>query len=468
MLHEAASQSQSIASQASVDVESGGPARPLSRWQKHGLVLLAVATVAFGVVTEVRTALLEHRKGDLGVFLRAAWAIRAGSDVYDITDDNGFHYLYPPLFAILLTPLADAPAGAERIATLPYAASAGICYVLNLLCLLVAVHWLASALEGAGPLRRLQRGSRSWWGLRVLPILVCLPPIGHTLVRGQVNLLLLLLLSGTISAALRGRSGRAGLWLAGAICLKVIPAFLLVYPLWRRDRRMLAGCALGLVLGLVAIPAVVLEPARTADCYRAWTRVMLLPAFDQGEDRSRAKELMEMTATDSQSLLVVMHNTLHPNRFTRPRKAEFSTRAAALCVGGLLTALTLLAAGYRGRLDAASEVIFFGMLVLDMLLLSPVCHLHYFCLSLPLVAGLIAIRMQDQAGGTEMRWLPFLFAFNVIANTLPHFPGLEPVRDLGLAMYAALTLWLAGAAVLIGTRRQAARMTHTSEVSAAA
>jgi hypothetical protein len=60
--------------------------------------------------------------------------------------------------------------------------------------------------------------------------------------RGQVNLLLLALLCGTAAATLRGRRFRAGLFLAGAICIKVIPAFLLLFPLWRRDGRCLLGC----------------------------------------------------------------------------------------------------------------------------------------------------------------------------------------------------------------------------------
>ena len=39
---------------------------------------------------------------------------KKGGDLYGITDDNHWHYHYPPLLAILLTPLADPPAGASR------------------------------------------------------------------------------------------------------------------------------------------------------------------------------------------------------------------------------------------------------------------------------------------------------------------------------------------------------------------
>src|SRR5262249_44963419 len=154
---------------------------------------------------------------------------------------------------------------ADRSGMLPYGVSVGICYLLNLLCLALAVHCLAAALEGPA---RPPAGGRRWWALRLWPALACAVPVGHTLMRGQVNLLLLALLCAAAAAVIRGRPLCGGLWLAGAICLKVIPAFLLVLPLWRRDGRFLAGCAAGLAAGLVLVPLAVLGPGRTADCYR--------------------------------------------------------------------------------------------------------------------------------------------------------------------------------------------------------
>jgi hypothetical protein len=44
--------------------------------------------------------------------------------------------------------------------------------------------------------------------------------------------------------------------------------------------------------------------------------------------------------------------------------------------------------------------------------------------------------------------LLLLLAVNVLANALPNFGGLEVFRDLGLAMYAGIGLWLAGVGLL--------------------
>ena len=374
---------------------------PLSRGERFALLVLFVAFVVFAGLVELRSALQQTRKGDLNVFLRAGWAIRADANPYAVTDDNGFHYHYPPLLAILAAPLADAPAGADRTNMLPYAVSVGVCYLLNVFFLAYAVHRLARALEEttAGPFRLTwSRGSRGWWAVRVVPVLACLIPIGHTLMRGQVNLLLLALFAGFLADLLRRRPLRAGLWLAGAICVKIIPVYLLLLPLWRRDGRCLAGCAIGLGLGLAVVPLVVLGPTRTRDCYREMVQTVLLPGLGAGADASRAEELTNQTATEGQSILTAMHNTLHPDFTTRPPKASPAVRLVSQFLGGLLTLTTLWAFGWRRRGDSVDLVLFFGVLVLNMLLISPVCHLHYFSLALPLVMALLVQRWRQHDG----------------------------------------------------------------------
>jgi hypothetical protein len=421
----------------------------LSRWEKSGLVFLALVLVVFGGFVVVRSAFLSQRLGDLGVYLRAAWAVQTGEDIYDITERGRWHYCYPPLLAILLVPLADPPrdAGAGTSGLVPYAVSAGVWYVLNLVFLFLAAHWLASALEraasgsaGTNP----PRCSRPWWRLRILPIVACLPPIGHTLMRGQMNLLVLVLVCGMAAAVVRGRRFQAGLWLAGAISIKIIPAFLLVYPLWRRDGRLLAGCLAGLLVGLALIPAAVFGPSQAVAYSRKLVDVMVLPGMGVGTDRSRADELINVTSTDSQSILATLHNTLFLDRATRPKEASTSTRLISLLLGGLLTAATLLAAGRRRSLDGPAMVVFLGMLTLNMLFLSPVCHLHYFCLSLPLVMGLMAAAWHQRQVHQLSKGMSGLLAIYLIANVAPLVPGLEVLRDAGLAMYAGLLLWIAG------------------------
>jgi alpha-1,2-mannosyltransferase len=434
---------------------------PLTRWDKVGLVFLALMIAGFACRVEQRSAFLHRRMTDAGVYFRAAWAVRSGDDLYIIADDNDWHYNYPPLLAILLTPLADAPAGESRDGQLPYFVSIAIWFAFNLACALAAVHWLASTLEECDvgrPMSDVPRlnfaprtshielpspSCRAWWAHRLVPLLICLPPVAHSLMRGQVNLLLLLLIAGMLRTLVRGRNGQAGMWLAGAICLKIIPALLLLFPLWRRDWRFLAGCAAGLVIGLVLIPGIALGPQRAVACYRQLAEGVLLPGLTHQGDPTRAKELTDVTGTDSQSFVVVWHNTLNPDRSTRPNHAEPWLRRAALACGGMLALITLWAAQRRfrrpGEPQAAGTFLAWGALILVMLFSSPVSHLHYHCLCLPVVMGLLALF--PPLGWLRWGWCGFAGVY-LAAQTLPHVPQLTPLRDFGLAMYAALMLWL--------------------------
>jgi hypothetical protein len=427
----------------------------LTPWQRRGLVLFGVVVVLFGVLFVFRSAFQNTRKGDLDVFLRAGWAVRTGEDIYTVTDDKGFHYHYPPFLAILLVPLADPPLGRPTAGMVPYPLSVALWYVLSLLCLALAVHWLAGALEaslGARP----PTGSRAWWALRVLPVLGCAPALGGSLMRGQVDTILLLLLCGMTAAAMRGRSAWAGVLLAAAVSIKVIPAFLLVYPLWRRDGRWLAGCAAGLALFLGAVPAAVFGPGQAVAYYREWYEVLVRPGLTGGGDQTRADELTQVTATDSQSIMVVLDHTRHPERWTNPTTVGAGERLAHWAVGGLLTLLTLAAAGRRFRPDGPAVVLLLGALTIVMLLLSPVCHLHYFSLSVPLVLGLVAASGLPRRRSGRLRGVALgaLLAVNVVANALPRVPGLEALRQLGLAGYAALLLWAIGCVVVWRSSRR--------------
>src|SRR5882724_1719615 len=154
-----------------------------SRLEWTGLAFLVVLVIAFGGMVELRSAFLSRRMGDLTCYLRPAWGALAGENIYDLDDGNGWHYNYPPLNAILLIPLADPPPGHDTSALVPYAASVAIVYALNMACLVLAVHLLASALQRHSPdpnFRDQPRYCRRWWALRLWPIGARQISAGHT------------------------------------------------------------------------------------------------------------------------------------------------------------------------------------------------------------------------------------------------------------------------------------------------
>jgi hypothetical protein len=453
---------------------------PLTRWDRWALALFFLLIAAFGVHVEIRSAFLKRHQTDLGVYLRAGWAVRTGENIYDITDENDWHYQYPPLFAILMTPFADPPPGMDRTGYLPFGLTAAIWYILNMAFLAFALHALASILEADATdptIRSVPVGCHRWWRLRVLPLVICLIPTGQTLIRGQVSLLLLALLAGAAAALYRRQNLRAGLWLAGAICLKVIPAFLLIIPLWQRNYRCLAGCAAGLLVGLVLIPSAVFGPTRTREYFAEYDNKVLRPGMGKEGDQARAEELTRTTSTDSQSIVAMIHNTMYPHRASRPLDASQTVRGVHWLIGSLLTLITLLAAGFKPLERANALVLFLGALVFNMLVASPVCHLHYYCLSIPMVMGLMAYAWERNGSARLGAPLTMLFVTMVLCGLVPvlaqeiddwvlrmidaggpawlrHLPPMVLSRDIGVATYGAALLWIATCLVMRRAERR--------------
>ncbi len=428
---------------------------PLTRLERAGVLFLFVIVIpAFGVLVEYRTAFLERRMGDLDCFLRPAWAVRVGADPYTVTSANGWHYIYPPLFAILMTPLADPPPGADAAGFLPYEVSAVLFFLINVFCAIAAAHCLASAYEQASndpAVRGQPRFCRRWWTLRLWPALACSLPMFHTFMRGQVNVFILAILAAALAGWMRGQNFRAGLWLALAICIKVIPVYLLIYPLWKRDLRGLSGCAVGLFVGLALIPALVFGPTRAIAHYETYAKVFFAPLLKLGDDQSLRDEIV---STDSIGVKNALHNWTYPDRAQRPDDLPAWGKLMYLVLGIGMTIVTLWPSTKTISGTARVARPFAALLVL-MTIFSPICHSHYLVFCLPAIMCLMAQHWQFR---TTIR-LPgllviCLFAF-VATIAVAYLPGMEILKDRCAALFVTLPLW----AILV------AQMWHGSEPS---
>jgi hypothetical protein len=430
---------------------------PLKKWHRVGLWLLVVWFVVFGAVVEKRSAFNDPRRTDADDYFRAAWSVRAhgGEDLYQVVDTRGWHYNYPPFLAITMVPLANPPPGVDNSSYLPYPVSIALWYLFSVGCLLLGIHWLASALEWASPdatVRSMPAGCRRWWALRIIPMLVCMPSVGRTLSRGQTNLIVLMLFCGMAALLIRNRRVLSGSCLAVAASIKLFPGYLALHALRRMDFRSMLGIFLGLFFCLALFPAMTLGPKRTVDVYNEMAHVLLLPAFTGKGDASRAKELLNATATDSQSFMVVMHNTLHPSRATRPDKLTKPERLVHWGLAAAFTLVTLFAVPRLRENDAISQVLFLGALIIVMLPISPVSHTHYFVFALPVVMALTAEAWERIAFPQFDRTYTWLFVAHILANFLSTLPVLWLFKDCGLSLYGTLILW---AAAIIVLRRRA-------------
>ncbi|MGL6076540.1 MAG: glycosyltransferase family 87 protein [Fimbriiglobus sp.] len=406
--------------------------RGLYRYEWLGLGLLALGLVAFGGMVLLRSAFQQARKTDAGVYFRAADAIRKGQDIYALTtcDDNGWHYCYPPTFAIFMVPLADPFRWEDRTGYLPYWVSVAIWY-------LVSLGFLGYSLDrfAAIALPEPRRWSRRWWYARLVPFYITVGGVGFTLARGQVNLLLVALVAGAYAATMRGQLLRAGWWFAAAITLKVIPAYLLLLPFIRREWRTAFGLVLGFAVLVVALPTAVWGWQGQIDNHLVFIDAVLAPGAIGTGDQTRSKELTNTTATDSQSFQAVLHNLRHPEKASRPANADGLTKAVHLGLSGLVTLVLFLVPVVRGiRPEPAEQLIYLGCLLVAMLHITPVSHVHYYALGIPLVAGLWLQGLRDRP--TRLTASPttmvVLIAWGtIIALVLFPYTWTTALRDFG-------------------------------------
>lgn len=421
-----------------------GPTTPpalarLYRGERLGLIFVTLLMVGFGALVVHRSAFQMNRKTDFGVYARTAWAVISGEDIYRISDDNGWHYCYPPPFAVLMVPLADPPAGVERTGYLPFWAGVAIWFTFSVLCLAYALHRFAGVALPDTP-----RGSRRWWYARTVPLYVGLGGIGFTLSRGQVNLQVVALFAGLFAAAMANRRIAAGLFWGAAVCLKVIPAFLGLYFLWQRDVRAFVGVTAALVIGLFVIPAAVWGPQGAIDQNLAMVQGVLAPGAGGSGDQTRAEELTNDTATDSQSFRSAIHAWRHPNPAERPAKADRWSNLAHWGLGAFLTGITMLVWWRHPPVTAADHLIVLGALATLMTLVTPVSHMHYYAYVLPLVCGIwlkgLALRPEAVTAGWQTTTVLYAWGFGI---GIPLFPGYWPMllRDFGFGPAMTVGLW---------------------------
>ena len=290
--------------------------------------------------------------------------------------------------------------------------------------------------------------------------MILVPAIGQAQSRGQVNLLVAFFLCCVAASTLKGRRLRAGLWLSAAICVKVIPVLLLAFPLWRRDWRMLSGSAVGLLVGLVLVPLVVLGPGRTAASYKTYYHETIIAGITGDTGGSRGVELTGIRSTDSNSPMVVIHNLMYPDRNSRPDVADPGVRASHWTIAFIMLATTLLASGWKGRwysgkVDATiAEVCFFSAFIPLMFVTSPVFHPHYVSMAVvPVMVLLVILWGRYSYGRIPPRWKA-VFWFIALSHILTSI-DMGPfwyLRFFGLVLLSTVTLW---AATLIAARQTA-------------
>jgi hypothetical protein len=355
------------------------------------LAIILVAVVALLFLPIVLWKTVGHGQGDVQVFFRAGWAIWTGYPLYEVTDNHGWSYHYPPTFALLMGPFANPlPGYPQPLWALPYPVAVAVWYLLNFFCLILSLHLWAGALErqsvppGLGSLR-------GPWLLRFGPLLALLPFVGDGLARGQPSAMLLLLVVAFFVLYVENRMASAALVLALATTIKVFPIVFAIVPLLRRDWRFIAWMTGWCAVLLIAVPIISLGPTRTLDLYHAmWTEH--LSGIITGSMSSRTVDEVSPGAYATVSVGAVLARIAAGQAFYSSPLPPWASLAQYLFDAIVVAAVAVAGRGgiwnWRGAQPAAGYPILVAgaVLLAAVPLMISVAKPNYVTFALPLMA----------------------------------------------------------------------------------
>jgi alpha-1,2-mannosyltransferase len=384
---------------------------PASRWALAALVAVNLAAVAAFLVSYSR-----HGAGfgpyriDLGVYRMGGQTWLHGGDLYRqilVTGGLRLPFTYPPVAAVVLAPLALLPVTvAGTVLTVASVALAGV-------VLAVFVRRLA------GPVAR-----SLWAAAWLLPAALLLEPVRSSLAYGQINIVLMALV--TLDALTTAPRWPRGALTGLAAALKLTPAAFLLFFLLRRDYR--AAARAGVSFAAVTAAGFFLAGPDSA---RYWTAIV----FQTSRPGSPA------TATNQCLQAVLARAGLDPH--TLPGAAAWL----------LLSALVLVAAwrGMRYALASGQVCLALSLNAFAALLISPVSWSHHWVWAAPALLTLadLARRHRHRLAGAAAAAGLILFTaapqwwLAKFAGPEPNWTPWQQAIGSSYVFFAALILLLA-------------------------
>ena len=346
-------------------------------------ILLAFTLLFLGVgwSTVYRAGLGQRERTDFTVYHAAGRAVIEATPLYEAQNVRGWLYMYLPIFAVLMVPLA----------VLPKTLAAGVFYLLSLAMLVHMIHVAARMAEArAGPSR--WGPFATWTAVLVLTGW----PWMSGLTRGQASVMLSWLTIVGIDWLMRERPDRLALRWGGAFALalaaaiRIFPVLLGLWLILRRKWEAALACIVAGVALTVVFPAAVFGPMGNMQLLVEWVTTIALPTGDAAaESNARYTQMMDPRIDKNQSVQAVLVRWMAPTEESGADARERLARQIGLAVKIGLVGITLVAsfvAGRRRRDDGGPiPMLQASAFVFLLLAVPPVSWTHnYSLMALPL------------------------------------------------------------------------------------
>jgi hypothetical protein len=445
------------------------------RWIYLGLLIAFaiwgwVDVVPRGMVNRER--INEHRT-DFTVYTEAGAAFFDGRDPYQVSNPRGWHYLYPPMFAILVAPLH----------ALPPMGQVAVWFVLSVAMLFGCYFELRRILDFAlaRSLSDPNGSARLVFWICSAAVATALLPAFNCLQRGQVEVFKLYLLMLGFRIALTGTRVTqwvvAGIVFALAGILKLTPLLpvmcLLLYEVcaawstrrqphvWRRPVSLAAGLGAGLVLFALLLPAALTGWNGNIGHLQTWfskvvTKVVDVRTSDFGEDvRTVRNQSLDNAAYRFGNFLSWQFaggpdDTLidHPHDASLRLPMDDPSAGTLIVVARILALAILFLFVVRAgsKDDALGRGTIFSLACVATLVVCPVARACYYVLflpAIPYVVGRLVLLGQPRRAA--------FFALLPVALVWSHYVILSATGRTGLLGLGA-TVWFLGSCVLLERR----------------
>jgi hypothetical protein len=416
-----------------------------TRWGRWVWIIVIAILLVWGF-TDVRRRAdfdphnINAHRTDFTVYTEAGAAFFDGRDPYAVTNPRGWHYLYPPLFALLVAPLHALPTSWQGVTW----------FLLSLLmaagCLSECrkiVQRIQEAFEGRPPADR--RNLPGW--IVVATAAAVLFPFLNTLQRGQVGIAVLwpLLLGFRVISETQGRFWWfwGGTLLALPVVMKVTPALPVAILLLqqfvaavrterspialRRFLHCVSGFTVGMIVFLLLVPTILIGWDDNSRHLRTWyTGVVANERLGETHD-------FDAHSVRNQSLNNAVYrlgnwfaytftggpddrDTSLPTAPPTPLPMDAPIVGTALVVPRVLLALLLIVVAVRWHweTEGVGQVAAFGLACAMSLPLSPVSWGHHFVMLLP---GMLFLPWAlYETHRSAARWLAFLAATLILVH----------------------------------------------------
>jgi Glycosyltransferase family 87 len=324
------------------------------KWTVAGLALVTV--VVLGVLMVHRAAFSTKLNSDFTTYRAAGLAVLNGHNIYKVQNSRRWPYVYPPPFAILMTPFAMMSAFTASI----------IWYALSVILVVSSVQMCVTMVCAR------ERFSAPPFWLYVLSFAAVLLWVGQGLVEGQATLLTLWLLIFALYRSQHDGNISGGAALASAALLKAFPLAFLAYFIAKQQWRFVTAALTALIVGGIALPALVFGWQRNLTYWQEWGATVARPALGVEPTHPQSENNDRVFSPDNprnQALRAVLWRL----------GAKSQARPLAAAVGLTMAAALFVIA--RLRRDQQNLVIAAAWLAW-IILVVPVSHFHYQALAL--------------------------------------------------------------------------------------